>query len=162
MLQFILQVAHVLPGLRLRLTDDEHEAFLLDTEDRPERIRERDESRLARASEGNDAGKPVRQVFCYAEDIFLKLRNRVFHIVREVQMEEHQMALSRDSLSHGTIFGDCFERVVANRYRNYIVHGFKITFARVNACRTCSACAGESSSITFSEPSISTRVLYEG
>jgi hypothetical protein len=86
----------VLLRLRLRLTQNQHEFLLLFAEDCPHRIRGREDGRLCRATKRDDEKIFYILSLGEVEQLVLEWRGCVLHIVREVEVEEHEVALSRN------------------------------------------------------------------
>src|ERR1035437_604555 len=110
-------------GLRPSLRDDEHELLLLDAENSPERVREADESGFAGAAKSHDDCQLIRRVFRDTENVLLEFGDSVGDVVREVDIEEHQMALLGDGATHRTIFHHRLECAFFKSRWNEIAHG---------------------------------------
>lgn len=89
--------------LALCLTDDEYEALLLFPENRPDRVRGRDDGRFTTTAKGND--KEVARTFVSREvkHLVVKISRRVFDVVGEVEMEEVPVAFFSDRHSHFSV-----------------------------------------------------------
>ena len=122
------QVHHVLLGLALGLAEYKHELFLLLAQDSPDRIRGSEDGGFGRAAECDDEQVADGLVFGKTEHLAVHHRGRMLHVMVEVEMEEHEVALSGNSdpelaaaeHSSGYVFGDylfsCFFRFLLHKH----------------------------------------------
>ncbi len=96
-LQFILDVLEMLPCLRLRLAEEEHEFLLGFPQDRPEDIGKADDRGFRRTPEGKDDEALHAFLFGELKHLVLERGRLVLRIVRKVEMEEPVMTLVPES-----------------------------------------------------------------
>lgn len=94
--------------LALRLTNDEYEPLLLFPENRPDRIRGRDDGRFATTAKGDDKEVACTFISSEVKHLVVKVRCRIFDVVGEVEMEEVPMAFFSDRHSHFPVLDHCF------------------------------------------------------